>query len=165
MAHDTGLSWLPRANPAVNRDGGREGYKKGHPGYTRGGRCAEDEAPRAKVLSAFPPAVCSPLGALRRSVPPTARESFCDTPPDGGNGRPYRGIRRRDDGRAPAVCDLQFFRLQALRIGLWERAMQVVHIVLRYLEDLTLREWLWVLIGVVVVGVICLRGFGSRSSY
>lgn len=43
--------------------------------------------------------------------------------------------------------------------------MQVVHIVLRYLEDLTLREWLWVLIGVVVVGVICLRGFGSRSSY
>lgn len=42
---------------------------------------------------------------------------------------------------------------------------QVVHTVLRYLEDLTLREWLWVLIGVVVVGVICLRGFGSRSSY
>lgn len=43
--------------------------------------------------------------------------------------------------------------------------MQVVHTVMRYLEGLTFREWLWVLIGVVVVGMICLRGFGSRSSY
>lgn len=43
--------------------------------------------------------------------------------------------------------------------------MQLVHTVMRYLEGLTLREWLWVLIGVVVVGMICLRGFGSRSSY
>lgn len=43
--------------------------------------------------------------------------------------------------------------------------MQVVHTVLRYLETLSFREWLWVLIGVVAVGVICLRGFGSRSSY
>lgn len=43
--------------------------------------------------------------------------------------------------------------------------MQMVDSVLRYLEGLSLREWLWVLIGVVIVGVICLRGFGSRSSY
>lgn len=43
--------------------------------------------------------------------------------------------------------------------------MQAIHSVLRYLEGLTVREWLWVLIGVVVVGMLCLRGFGSRSSY
>ncbi len=43
--------------------------------------------------------------------------------------------------------------------------MQVVYSVLRYLEGLSLREWLWVLIGVVIVGAICLRGFGSRSTY
>jgi len=43
--------------------------------------------------------------------------------------------------------------------------MQVVHTMLRYLEGLSLREWLLVLIAVVAIGVFCLRGFGSRSSY
>ncbi len=43
--------------------------------------------------------------------------------------------------------------------------MQFIHSVLRYLERLDTREWLFVFIGVVVLGLVCLRGFGSRSSY
>lgn len=43
--------------------------------------------------------------------------------------------------------------------------MHYVYSALRYLEGLNMREWLFVLIGVVVVGLVCLRGFGSRSSY
>ncbi len=34
-----------------------------------------------------------------------------------------------------------------------------------HLEHLNRQEWLLVLVGVVIVGFFCLRGFGSRSSY
>jgi hypothetical protein len=36
---------------------------------------------------------------------------------------------------------------------------------LRWLENLSPREWLVVLAVVIVTGLICLRGFGSRSQY
>ena len=37
--------------------------------------------------------------------------------------------------------------------------------VIRHIDHLSPREWLYVLAGVVVVGLFCLRGFGSRSDY
>lgn len=36
---------------------------------------------------------------------------------------------------------------------------------MRMANRLDAQEWLLVLVGVVVVGWVCLRGFGSRSSY
>lgn len=35
----------------------------------------------------------------------------------------------------------------------------------RQINHLDARYWLYVLVGVVFVGLICLRGFGSRSDY
>ena len=35
----------------------------------------------------------------------------------------------------------------------------------RYINTLDKQEWLLILCGVVVVGVFCLRGFGSRAGY
>ena len=37
--------------------------------------------------------------------------------------------------------------------------------VLRFLEQLDTQEWVLVLLGLVVVGFLCMRGFGSRSDY
>jgi hypothetical protein len=37
--------------------------------------------------------------------------------------------------------------------------------VLRFLEQLDTQEWVLVLMGLVVVGFLCMRGFGSRSDY
>ncbi len=35
----------------------------------------------------------------------------------------------------------------------------------RYLETLGPRHWVVILAAMILVGVICLRGFGSRSNY
>ncbi len=35
----------------------------------------------------------------------------------------------------------------------------------RVVEHLTVHQWVPVLIGAVIIGVLCLRGMGSRSSY
>lgn len=35
----------------------------------------------------------------------------------------------------------------------------------RWMNGLDKQEWLMVLVGVVVIGFFCLRGFGSRSGY
>ncbi len=37
--------------------------------------------------------------------------------------------------------------------------------VLRYAERMGTQEWALLLVGVIVVGFFCLRGFGSRSGY
>jgi hypothetical protein len=37
--------------------------------------------------------------------------------------------------------------------------------ILRYVDRMGLQQWLVVLAVVIVVGVICMRGFGSRSKY
>ena len=37
--------------------------------------------------------------------------------------------------------------------------------VLRFLNQLDTQEWVLVLLGLVVVGFLCMRGFGSRSDY
>lgn len=41
---------------------------------------------------------------------------------------------------------------------LWRDAMRVI-------DSVDAQEWLLVLLGVIVVGLFCLRGFGSRSRY
>jgi len=37
--------------------------------------------------------------------------------------------------------------------------------IVRYVGHLGPQGWLLVLAGVIIVGVICMRGFGSRSHY
>lgn len=41
---------------------------------------------------------------------------------------------------------------------LWRDAMRLIN-------AMDPQEWLLVLLGVIVVGLFCLRGFGSRSRY
>lgn len=41
----------------------------------------------------------------------------------------------------------------------------VYYDLMRHVERMDPQEWLLALIGVVIVGLICMRGFGSRSSY
>lgn len=36
---------------------------------------------------------------------------------------------------------------------------------MRFIEGMGIQEWLLVLFGVVIVGLLCMRGFGSRSDY
>ncbi|NLX95902.1 MAG: hypothetical protein GXY83_06985 [Rhodopirellula sp.] len=36
---------------------------------------------------------------------------------------------------------------------------------MRYVDRMGPQEWLFALIGIVLVGMVCLRGYGSRSSY
>ncbi len=35
----------------------------------------------------------------------------------------------------------------------------------RYVSHMGVQQWLLVLVGVIVVGLMCLRGYGSRSNY
>ncbi|MHC4405325.1 MAG: hypothetical protein ACYTG0_37235 [Planctomycetota bacterium] len=44
-------------------------------------------------------------------------------------------------------------------MGQWYR------VVMQYIENMDIQEWLVAFFGVVVVGLFCLRGFGSRSDY
>ena len=37
--------------------------------------------------------------------------------------------------------------------------------VMHQVNRLDAQHWLWVLVGMVFVGLFCLRGFGSRSDY
>jgi hypothetical protein len=36
---------------------------------------------------------------------------------------------------------------------------------LRYFDRFNEHQWLWLLIGIVLFGLYCMRGFGSRSNY
>ena len=42
---------------------------------------------------------------------------------------------------------------------------QYFHKVMRFLEHIDPQEWLLVICGVVIVGLVCMRGFGSRRYY
>jgi hypothetical protein len=42
---------------------------------------------------------------------------------------------------------------------------QVAHKFLRIIEQWGGQEWLLVLLVVILLGLVCLRGFGSRSRY
>jgi hypothetical protein len=37
--------------------------------------------------------------------------------------------------------------------------------VMQLVDHMGMREWFWVMAAMIVVGLICLRGFGSRSKY
>jgi hypothetical protein len=37
--------------------------------------------------------------------------------------------------------------------------------IMQHFDQLDTQHWLYVLVGVVIVGFFCLRGFGSRSNY
>ena len=37
--------------------------------------------------------------------------------------------------------------------------------VIRFIERMDSQDWLLTLVAVVVVGLFCMRGFGSRSNY
>lgn len=37
--------------------------------------------------------------------------------------------------------------------------------VVRFVEHMDTQQWVLTLLGVVVVGLVCMRGFGSRSNY
>jgi len=37
--------------------------------------------------------------------------------------------------------------------------------VMHWVVTLNMRDWFWILLGCVLFGVFCMRGFGSRSSY
>jgi hypothetical protein len=42
---------------------------------------------------------------------------------------------------------------------------QVFRQLSQFINGLGTQEWVFLLMGVVVVGFVCLRGFGSRSKY
>lgn len=42
---------------------------------------------------------------------------------------------------------------------------QLYRVAMRFIQQMDTQEWLFALLGVVVVGLLCLRGFGSRSDY
>ena len=42
---------------------------------------------------------------------------------------------------------------------------QFYHVIMRFLDRMGPQEWLIVLAAMIVVGLFCMRGFGSRSQY
>ena len=42
---------------------------------------------------------------------------------------------------------------------------QLFREVMRFIEHLDAQQWLLLLLGVVLIGLFCMRGFGSRSGY
>ncbi len=35
----------------------------------------------------------------------------------------------------------------------------------RFVDNMTVQQWLYALVAVILLGLVCLRGFGSRSNY
>jgi len=42
--------------------------------------------------------------------------------------------------------------------GVWRKSMRII-------ENLDTQEWTLVLLGAIVIGIFCMRGFGSRTNY
>jgi len=42
---------------------------------------------------------------------------------------------------------------------------QYINSTLLYFDRLNSHQWLWLLIGIVLFGLYCMRGFGSRAKY
>jgi hypothetical protein len=43
--------------------------------------------------------------------------------------------------------------------------MHVFRDLMRFVDQMSMQEWLLVLAGVIVIGLVCMRGFGSRKDY
>ena len=42
---------------------------------------------------------------------------------------------------------------------------RVVHELARYLDHMSVQQWMLVLVAAIGLGMLCLRGFGSRANY
>lgn len=42
---------------------------------------------------------------------------------------------------------------------------QYYHHILRFVEQMDTQEWAMAVVVVIIVGIVCMRGFGSRSNY
>jgi hypothetical protein len=42
---------------------------------------------------------------------------------------------------------------------------QLFREITRLVDHMGMREWFWVMAAMIVVGLVCLRGFGSRSKF
>jgi hypothetical protein len=40
-----------------------------------------------------------------------------------------------------------------------------IHSMMLYFDRLNSHQWMWVLFGIVLLGLYCMRGFGSRAKY
>lgn len=40
-----------------------------------------------------------------------------------------------------------------------------INALLLYFDRLNSHQWIWLLIGIVLLGLYCMRGFGSRAKY
>jgi hypothetical protein len=51
--------------------------------------------------------------------------------------------------------------------GVWDRFWSLSHVFLRSVDRLNLdrQEWILVGVGILLLGLVCLRGFGSRANY
>jgi hypothetical protein len=54
----------------------------------------------------------------------------------------------------------------------WVRGVRRMHMISRYFnvllhhfDRLNSHQWIWLLIGIVLLGLYCMRGFGSRAKY
>ena len=48
---------------------------------------------------------------------------------------------------------------------MWYEIERIVHPVFRLCGSLSRHEWIFVFVGALVLGFICMRGFGSRANY
>jgi hypothetical protein len=48
---------------------------------------------------------------------------------------------------------------------MWHRVNHIIDQVFRYADRFSPAEWTMLLVAMVLLGVMCLRGFGSRSNY
>jgi hypothetical protein len=65
-------------------------------------------------------------------------------------------------------CEVDFIEGVEAAWGIFRRESSMSHFfreILRYGDHLGPHGWFWVLAAMILVGVICLRGFGSRSQY
>ena len=66
----------------------------------------------------------------------------------------------------PGICNLYFreatgvvcAREEPTMNRLWQDAIDLI-------DGMGTQEWMLVLVGVIVLGFFCMRGFGSRSNY
>jgi hypothetical protein len=42
---------------------------------------------------------------------------------------------------------------------------RVAHVVTNYVNQFDRQHWLWISVGVLALGLLCMRGFGSRTDY
>lgn len=74
------------------------------------------------------------------------------------------------EGGAPEMMAYAFLGRNPARRG--PRRVRRMHMIsryfnvtLHYFDRLNSHQWIWLLIGIVLLGLYCMRGFGSRAKY